>query len=87
MAVGSIVRARINEEIKIEASVILEAMGLSISDAFRMLLIRIAHEKALPFTPLIPNAKTIKALKDSRKGNMVTIGSVNNLLADLNADN
>ncbi|RYX82070.1 type II toxin-antitoxin system RelB/DinJ family antitoxin, partial [bacterium] len=87
MAVNSIVRARINEEIKLEASVVLEAMGLTVSDAFRMLLIRIAHEKALPFTPLIPNAKTIKALKDSYKGNMITVGSIDNLLTDLNADN
>jgi DNA-damage-inducible protein J len=87
MAVNSIVRARINEEIKAEASVILGAMGLTVSDAFRMLLIRIAQEKALPFAPLIPNAKTIKALKASLKGDMVTVGSIDNLLADLNADN
>lgn len=87
MAVSSIVRARINEEIKAEASVILGAMGLTVSDAFRMLLIRIAHEKALPFAPLIPNAKTIKALKASIKGDMTTVGSIDNLLADLNADN
>jgi DNA-damage-inducible protein J len=63
---------------------VLTAMGLTVSDAFRLMLIRIAREKALPFEPLIPNAKTIKAMKAARRGKMVTVGSVDNLLANLN---
>lgn len=87
MSVNSVVRARINEEVKEEAAIVLATMGLTVSDAFRMLLIRIAHEKSLPFSPLIPNAKTIKSLKASSKGDLVTVGSIDNLLRDLNADN
>ena len=61
-------------------------MGLTLSDAFRMLLVRVAREKALPFEPLVPNDQTIKAMKAARRGDMVTVSSVNNLLASLNAN-
>ena len=84
MSADSIVRARINENIKEEAALVLAAMGLTLSDAVRMLLFRIAREKALPFEPLIPNDETIKAMKDARSGKLVHIGNINNLLSDLN---
>jgi DNA-damage-inducible protein J len=83
MSQNSVVRARINEHIKEEASVILEAMGLTVSDALRLLLTRVAREKALPFNPLIPNSETIEAMKAAREGRLTT-SSVRNLLADLN---
>lgn len=86
MSENSVVRARINEHIKEEASVVLEAMGLTLSDAFRMLLTRVAREKALPFDPLIPNAETIKAMKAARQGNLTTTSSVRDLFIDLNAN-
>ena len=86
MSTNTIVRARIDEEIKEEAATVLATIGLTVSDAFRMLLIRVAREKALPFEPLVPNAKTIKAMEDARCGNLKTVGGVNNLLAALNAD-
>lgn len=86
MSANTIVRARIDEHIKEEAAIVLATMGLTLSDAFRMLLTRIAREKALPFDPLIPNAKTIEAMKAARRGDLITISSVDNLLADLNAD-
>ncbi|WP_250311723.1 type II toxin-antitoxin system RelB/DinJ family antitoxin [Rickettsia endosymbiont of Oedothorax gibbosus] len=86
MAVNTTVRARIDENIKEEASIVLSTMGLTVSDAFRMLLTRIAREKALPFDPLVPNAKTIEAIKAARSGKLITIGSINNLLTDLNAN-
>ncbi len=86
MSANTIVRARIDEHIKEEAAIVLATMGLTLSDAFRMLLTRIAREKALPFEPLIPNAETIAAMKAARRGDLITISSVDNLLADLNAD-
>jgi len=55
MATNSVVRARIDEHIKEEASIVLATMGLTVSDAFRIMLTRIAREKALPFEPLVPN--------------------------------
>ena len=68
MATNSVVRARIDEHIKEEASVVLATMGLTVSDAFRIMLTRIAREKALPFEPLVPNEATIKAMKQARGG-------------------
>ena len=82
----AIVRARVNEEIKEEATVVLSEIGLTLSDAFRMLVIRIAREKALPFEPLVPNAKTIEAIKADRSGNLITASSLDNLLTELNAN-
>lgn len=82
----AIVRARVNEEIKEEATLVLSEIGLTVSDAFRMLLIRIAREKALPFEPLVPNTETIKAVEAARRGDLVTINSLDNLLDELNED-
>lgn len=84
MAANTVVRARINEKIKEDASVVLEAMGLTVSDAFRLLLTRVAREKALPFEPLIPNKQTIKAMKAAKKGDVIVIKNINHLLDDLN---
>jgi len=80
------IRARINEEIKEEASTVLASIGLTVSDAIRMLLIRVAREKALPFEVLIPNSTTVQAVKAAKVNNLVTIGGLDNLLAELNAD-
>ncbi|MGO8791756.1 MAG: type II toxin-antitoxin system RelB/DinJ family antitoxin [Terriglobia bacterium] len=85
MAENSVVRARINERIKDEAAALLGAMGLTVSDAFRMMM-RIATEGALPFEPLVPNAKTVAAMKAARRGELATAGKPGKLLAKLNAD-
>jgi DNA-damage-inducible protein J len=85
MSENSIVRARINERIKDEAAAVLGAMGLTVSDAFRMMMVRIATERALPFEPLIPNAKTVAAMKAARRGELATAGKPGKLLARLNA--
>ena len=83
---SAVIRARIDEKIKEEASAVLAAIGLTVSDAFRLMMIRIAAEKRLPFEPLIPNAETIEAMKAARRGDVVMVGDLHNLLADLNAD-
>lgn len=86
MTANSVVRARVDERDKAEASAVLGAMGLTLSDAFRMLVKRIARDKALPFEPLVPNAETIEAMKAARRGELVTAGKPGDLLASLNAD-
>ena len=86
MTENSVVRARIDEVTKSEAAVVLKAMGLTVSDAFRMLLTRIAREKALPFDPLVPNAETIAAIREARRGGLPKFKTVDALLKDLNAD-
>jgi DNA-damage-inducible protein J len=71
MAANDVVRARIDRRIKEEAAAILGAAGLTISDAFRMMLMRTVADKALPFDPLMPNAETIEAMKAARRGDLV----------------
>ena len=83
---NAVVRARIDEATKEEASAVLAAMGLTVSDAFRLLLRRIAQEKALPFDPLVPNATTIAAMREARSGNLPRASTVKDLIDALNAD-
>jgi DNA-damage-inducible protein J len=73
MSANAVVRARIDEYIKNEASAVLATMGLTVSDALRLLLTRIARDKVLPFEPLVPNATTIKAMKAARRGNLEAV--------------
>ncbi len=82
----TVVRARIDERVKKEAAAVLASIGLTVSDAFRLMMVRIATEKRLPFEPLVPNAETIEAMRAARRGDLVTVGSVDDLVADLNAD-
>ena len=82
---NSVVRARIDGNIKIEAEAVLASIGLTASDAFRMLMMRIAKEKRLPFAPLVLNEETIEAMKAARRGELVAVGSADNLLGMLNA--
>jgi len=86
MPSNAVVRARIDETIKEEATVVLATMGLTVSDAFRLLLTRVAREKALPFEPLVPNEETIEAMKEARRGKLPSFATADELMADLNAD-
>jgi DNA-damage-inducible protein J len=66
----TMVHIRIDQRVKDKASKTLATMGLSVSDAVRMLLVRVAAEKALPFEVRVPNATTVKAMEaaDRREG-------------------
>ncbi len=83
---NTVVRARIDEHLKEEAAAVLATIGLTVSDAFRLMMVRIATEKALPFEPLVPNATTIAAMKEARRGGLASFSSVKDLMADLNED-
>lgn len=86
MTANAVVRARINEEVKEEASAVLAAIGLTVSDAFRLLLIKVAKEKALPFEPLMPNTEILAAMREVRQGKLHSAKSVDELMEALNAD-
>ena len=85
MAANQLVQARTDPAVKEEAAAVLAAVGLTVSDAIRLLLTRVAHEKALPFAPLVPNAATVEAMKEARKGNLPRFDSAQALLDDLHA--
>ena len=86
MAANALVQARIDGAVKDEAAAVLAAVGLTVSDAVRLMLTRVAREKVLPFEPLIPNAETIAAMKEARRGGLASFKSVDALMADLDAD-
>jgi len=87
VSANAVVRARIDEHIKSEATIVLAAMGLTVSDAFRIMLTRVANEGALPFEPLVPNAETIAAMREARQGKLPSFDNIESLMADLNAEN
>ena len=86
MAANALVTTRINETVKQEATEVLASMGLSVSDAVRLLLTRVANEKALPFELWQPTAETLAALDEAKKHELPAFNSVSALMEDLNAD-
>jgi DNA-damage-inducible protein J len=86
MATTEMVHVRIDKRIKTKAAKTLASMGLSVSDAVRVLLTRVAAEKALPFDVKVPNATTVAAMREARGGKLPSFRRVSDLMADLNAD-
>jgi DNA-damage-inducible protein J len=83
MAADAIVRARIDQATKKRAAAALEAMGLSISDAIRLLMLRVADEKRLPFDVKVPNAASIRAMKELDQGKGKRFASRGAMFKDL----
>ncbi len=82
----TMVHVRVDERVKARAAKALAAMGLSVSDAVRVMLTRVAAEKALPFEVRVPNATTVAAMEEARRGGLRTHAGVAGLLTDLNAE-
>lgn len=83
MSADSIIRARIDSETKQRATAALDAMGLTVSDAIRLLMVRIADEKRLPFAVKVPNATTIKAMEEIDAGKGKKFENADDLFRDL----
>jgi len=86
MPATEMVHVRIDKRVKAQAAKALSAMGLSVSDAVRVLLTRVATEKVLPFEVKVPNAATAAAMQEARAGGLASFDSVSDLMADLNAE-
>ncbi len=85
MATG-MVHIRVDEKVKTKASKALAAMGLTVSDAVRLLLTRVAAEKAMPFEVRVPNRATQAAIEAGERGEVSRASSVAAMMADLNAN-
>ncbi len=86
MPISAIVTAEVDENIMDEATAIYAAEGLTLSQAFRMLLVRTVVDHAVPFETFNPNEETVEAMMQARRGESVHVGTIENLLADLHAD-
>ena len=85
MAATATVRVQIDEQLKDEATAIYAEIGLTLSEAFRLLLVRTVTDRKIPFEPFIPNAETIAAMKEAEHGELKRFASIEELMADLNA--
>ena len=83
MKSDTVVRARIDSETKGRATEALRAMGLSVSDAIRLLLVRVADEQRLPFSVRVPNAATIEAMEELEEGKGRRFDSAEELFREL----
>jgi len=86
MTANTFIRARIDNDTKVKASEALQAMGLSVSDAMRILLRRIAADQAFPLELKVPNAKTRAAIEELEAGQGQRFSSIEALMEDLHAD-
>jgi DNA-damage-inducible protein J len=82
MPATDVVRARIDRATKERAAAALADMGLSISDAIRLLMLRIADEKRLPFEVKVPNAATRAAMAELEAGKGKTYANTAEMLKD-----
>jgi len=83
MSTDTVVRARIDSDTKARATEALRAMGLTVSDAIRLLMLHVADEKRLPFTIQVPNRTTVEAMKELADGKGRRFDSVEELFRDL----
>ncbi|AVZ26881.1 antitoxin DinJ (plasmid) [Zymomonas mobilis subsp. mobilis ZM4 = ATCC 31821] len=83
MKADSVVRARIPTLTKEAAIKTLEQMGLSISDAIRLLMTKIANEQRLPFSVELPTVETKKAIIELENGKGKTFKNADALFEDL----
>lgn len=68
MSANALVQTRVNGTVKKQAAAVLGEFGLTVSDAVRLLLTRVARDRALPFELLTPNTDTVTAMKAARAG-------------------
>lgn len=86
MGVSRMVQARVPGEIQDVANQVIHAAGLTVSDVVRVLMTRIAQDKAIPAALFQPNAATLAAFAEIERGGLKRFGSVDALFEDLNAD-
>ncbi len=86
MSQSQVVQARINKEIKEEASAVLANFGLSISDIIRIVLTRVAHEKAIPAALFTSNPETLRALYEVETNKTHSAPSLEAMFQKLNSD-
>jgi len=68
-----VVQARVDGAVKAQATAALADMGLTVSDAVRILLTKVAREKTMPLELFTPNAETLAAMEDARMGRVETV--------------
>ena len=82
-----LVQARVDGEVKAQAAAALADIGLTVSDAVRILLTKVAREKTMPLELMTPNAATLAAMEEAQnRHNLPRFNTIEELMADLNAE-
>lgn len=80
------VHVRLDEQMKAQATETLASMGLTVSDAVRVFLMRVVADKQMPFALKAPNAETLVAMAEAdeiTRTRQARFGSAAELLDDL----
>lgn len=86
MASTTMVHVRLDEKTKRQATKALTAMGLSVSDAVRVFLTRVAADKELPFDLKVPNQETRAAMAEARAMGRARFANAEALMEELASD-
>lgn len=86
MATSRMVQARVPVEIQDAANQVIQASGLTVSDVVRVLMTRIAQDKAIPPALFQPNEETLSAFAEIERGGLKRFDSIDALFDDLHAD-
>ena len=85
---GTVIQTRIDENVRKSAESVLNRLGMSMNDAIRIFVNQIVEDQGLPFRPSLrqPNAETVSAIEEMRRGDVSKkFSSVDDLMDDLNA--
>lgn len=86
MSHTAIVRTRIDDRTRAEASAVLAGIGMTVSEAVALMLRRVARDKALPFPAWEPNTETLEAMAELDRGEGKKFDTIEELMADLHAE-
>jgi DNA-damage-inducible protein J len=86
MAASAVFEYRMDEGQKAEAERICAEEGLTLSEVFKILVERTVAEKHVPIETFRPNATTIAAMEAARRGEVTHVGTLDELMAELHAD-
>ncbi len=79
--------ANVDAQIMKRAAEVLAKEGITLTDALHQMMTYIVAEGRMPhFQCLIPNDETLAAMAEAENGDLITVGSVADLMAELNED-
>jgi len=76
------IQARVPDEIQEIATTVIRSTGLTVSDAVRIFMTRIATDRALPLDLFRPNAETLQAIEEA-EGGKLTLTTIDDIMADI----
>jgi len=86
MPAEALIEAHVDENVRRQAQEIYLAAGVTIEDMVRRMLLKTVEDNAIPMDFFRPNAETLAAIEAARRGEFAGEGSIDDLFAELDAD-